>query len=47
MNLYIQGQPNRRTGVCDSDVMRLGGGISDGFILCGQNTGQHSEYAYI
>ncbi|XP_073985894.1 uncharacterized protein [Rhodnius prolixus] len=35
------GQPNRRTGICDSDTFRMTGGRSKDVNLCGQNTGQH------
>ncbi|XP_063702611.1 uncharacterized protein LOC134832493 [Culicoides brevitarsis] len=38
---FALGQPNRKTGVCDGDVMHFGGGVLEKFILCGQNTGQH------
>uniref|UniRef100_A0A336MSC2 CSON000532 protein n=1 Tax=Culicoides sonorensis TaxID=179676 RepID=A0A336MSC2_CULSO len=38
---FALGQPNRRTGECDGDIMRLGGGVLENFFLCGENTGQH------
>lgn len=39
--LMLQGQPNRRTGVCDSDVFIMSGGVTQDLKLCGQNSGQH------
>lgn len=39
---YFQSQPNRMTGVCESDVFSIEGGIIP-FVLCGQNSGQHSK----
>ncbi|XP_024081446.1 uncharacterized protein LOC106665445 [Cimex lectularius] len=35
------GQPNRKTGVCDSDRFRVTGGSSHDINICGQNSGQH------
>lgn len=43
--IYFQGQPNRRTGDCDGDIFSLFGGSSGEFKFCGQNNGQHSEFA--
>ncbi|XP_055550338.1 uncharacterized protein LOC129732920 [Wyeomyia smithii] len=40
---FALGQPNRRTGICDGDVLRLVGGVFT-FDLCGQNSGQHLYY---
>jgi hypothetical protein len=37
----LQGQPNRRTGVCDSDVFIMSGPATEQLKLCGQNSGQH------
>jgi hypothetical protein len=37
----LQGQPNRRTGVCDSDVFIMDGPVTERLKLCGQNSGQH------
>ncbi|RZF34570.1 hypothetical protein LSTR_LSTR006955 [Laodelphax striatellus] len=37
-------QPNRRTGVCESDIFSILGGTSIGLKLCGQNSGQHIYY---
>ncbi|XP_075211076.1 uncharacterized protein LOC142318377 [Lycorma delicatula] len=37
-------QPNRRTGVCETDVFSMSGGTSTGLKLCGQNSGQHLYY---
>lgn len=39
---YLQSQPNRMTGTCESDVFSIEGGIIP-FVLCGQNSGQHSK----
>ncbi|CAO1398901.1 unnamed protein product [Diamesa serratosioi] len=36
-------QPNRKTGICDSDVFSIDGGVTS-FLLCGQNSGQHMFY---
>ncbi|CAO1379622.1 unnamed protein product [Diamesa hyperborea] len=36
-------QPNRKSGICDSDVFSIDGGVTS-FVLCGQNTGQHMFY---
>ncbi|XP_067633166.1 uncharacterized protein [Eurosta solidaginis] len=41
---FSMGQPNRRTGVCDSDVFAVSGGPSGTLPLCGQNSGQHIYY---
>ncbi|KDR10193.1 uncharacterized protein LOC110838169 isoform X1 [Zootermopsis nevadensis] len=38
------GQPNRRTGVCESDVFVMSGGVTQNLKLCGQNSGQHVYY---
>ncbi|GFG28139.1 hypothetical protein Cfor_12524 [Coptotermes formosanus] len=38
------GQPNRRTGVCDSDVFIMSGPATEQLKLCGQNSGQHVYY---
>ncbi|XP_014282588.1 uncharacterized protein [Halyomorpha halys] len=35
------GQPNRRTGVCETDIFTVSGGSSRDIRLCGQNSGQH------
>lgn len=40
---FSLGQPNRRTGVCDGDVFTVSGGSGGPFVLCGQNSGQHSK----
>lgn len=40
---FTLGQPNRRTGVCEGDSLTISGGLTGKFILCGQNSGQHSE----
>ncbi|XP_053692418.1 uncharacterized protein LOC128740871 [Sabethes cyaneus] len=40
---FALGQPNRRTGICDGDVLRMVGGVFT-FDLCGQNNGQHMYY---
>lgn len=42
---YLQGQPNRRTGVCEEDMFFMTGGNSSEFTLCGLNSGQHGQYA--
>ena len=42
LTINTQNQPNRRTGICDSDVFSIDGGVTS-FVLCGQNSGQHSE----
>ncbi|CAG9802277.1 unnamed protein product [Chironomus riparius] len=39
-------QPNRRTGICESDIFSLEGGSSP-FRLCGYNSGQHIFYDMI
>lgn len=39
---FTLGQPNRRTGVCEGDSLTISGGLTGKFILCGQNSGQHS-----
>nr|CAD7262098.1 unnamed protein product [Timema shepardi]CAD7403237.1 unnamed protein product [Timema cristinae] len=41
---FNMGQPNRRTGVCDSDVFTMAGGSSRELKICGQNSGQHVFY---
>lgn len=41
---YLQSQPNRMTGACESDVFSIEGGIIP-FVLCGQNSGQHSKFS--
>ncbi|XP_068081134.1 uncharacterized protein [Anabrus simplex] len=41
---FSLGQPNRRTGVCDTDVFIMKGGISRELRLCGYNSGQHVYY---
>lgn len=38
---FLQGQPNRKTGVCEDDVFVLSGGSSKDLSLCGLNNGQH------
>ncbi|XP_063243655.1 uncharacterized protein LOC134542959 [Bacillus rossius redtenbacheri] len=38
------GQPNRRTGVCDSDALVVSGGSGADLRLCGQNSGHHVYY---
>ncbi|XP_061719209.1 uncharacterized protein LOC133526552 isoform X1 [Cydia pomonella] len=40
---FTIGQPNRRTGECDEDVMIVGEGDNE-FRICGQNHGQHIYY---
>ena len=40
----LQGQPNRRTGVCDSDVFIMSGPATEEVKLCGQNSGQHGAW---
>lgn len=37
----LQGQPNRRTGHCETDMFHLSAGASRELKLCGQNSGQH------
>lgn len=44
---FSLGQPNRRTGNCDSDIFTVSGGPSGTFSLCGQNSGQHSKYTLV
>ncbi|KAJ9599458.1 hypothetical protein L9F63_010073 [Diploptera punctata] len=43
-NHFNMGQPNRRTGVCDSDYFMMTGGSGQDIKLCGQNSGQHVYY---
>ncbi|KAE8736739.1 hypothetical protein FOCC_FOCC017806, partial [Frankliniella occidentalis] len=38
---FSMGQPNRRTGVCESDTFVIAAGSSRQFSVCGQNSGQH------
>ncbi|XP_054267082.1 uncharacterized protein LOC128989235 [Macrosteles quadrilineatus] len=38
------GQPNRQTGVCDTDVFYMLGGQGRSMSICGQNSGQHVYY---
>lgn len=40
----FQGQPNRRTGVCDDDLFVMSGGNARELRLCGLNSGQHGKY---
>ncbi|XP_047357486.1 uncharacterized protein LOC124952126 [Vespa velutina] len=35
------GQPNRRTGICDEDIMEIRNGNRSSLRLCGWNSGQH------
>ncbi|KAF6208664.1 hypothetical protein GE061_017122 [Apolygus lucorum] len=41
---FNMGQPNRKTGACDSDVFKVTGGSSRDINLCGQNSGQHMYF---
>ncbi|XP_047106141.1 uncharacterized protein LOC124775354 [Schistocerca piceifrons] len=41
---FSMGQPNRRTGVCDSDVFLMSAGPARQLTLCGQNSGQHMYF---
>jgi len=43
MYMDPQGQPNRRTGICDSDMFTIRGGSNAELQLCGQNSGQHGK----
>ncbi|XP_034247273.1 uncharacterized protein LOC117648983, partial [Thrips palmi] len=38
---FNMGQPNRRTGVCESDTFVIAAGTNREFSVCGQNSGQH------
>ncbi|CAH0384846.1 unnamed protein product [Bemisia tabaci] len=38
------GQPNRRTGVCDTDLFLIGEGTHQEVKICGTNNGQHIYY---
>lgn len=38
---FVLGQPNRRTGHCETDMFHLSAGASRELKLCGQNSGQH------
>lgn len=40
----FQGQPNRKTGVCETDIFSVSGGSGRDVRLCGQNSGQHCKY---
>lgn len=41
--LCLQGQPNRLTGDCDTDVFIVGSGMVREVQLCGTNSGHHSK----
>ncbi|KAI4499385.1 hypothetical protein M0802_005645 [Mischocyttarus mexicanus] len=36
------GQPNRKTGICDEDIMEIRNGNKSSLNLCGWNSGQHN-----
>ena len=40
---WFKGQPNRRTGVCETDKFVISGGSTRDITICGQNSGQHSK----
>ncbi|GLH09072.1 Uncharacterized protein GBIM_14206, partial [Gryllus bimaculatus] len=41
---YLTGQPNRKTGICDSDIFVISGGPGPDVRICGMNNGQHIYY---
>lgn len=41
--VFFQAQPNRKTGICETDVMAISSETTPEFRLCGLNNGQHSE----
>lgn len=51
MDVFIffefQGQPNRRTGICDDDIFVMGGGNVRELKMCGVNSGQHGNFFMI
>jgi len=40
----IQAQPNRKTGVCETDTFVVTGGASNDLRICGLNSGQHGKW---
>lgn len=39
----LQAQPNRKTGVCETDTFVVTGGASNDLRICGLNSGQHGK----
>lgn len=42
----MQAQPNRKTGVCETDVFLMKGGTFQDIKLCGINSGQHRKFIF-
>lgn len=40
----LQAQPNRKTGVCETDTFVVTGGASNDLRICGLNSGQHGKW---